>query len=113
MPKTTPDKLLMIANHLNGLTTEALQQYIDDAFLEVEDMKVKEEHEEILSRYLAAHFASLNVRRVVSMKADVLSQTYSNEATAGRGLDSTVYGQEFKRLSKRYGGRPRLNMVVV
>lgn len=113
MAKTTPEKVRSIAKHLASLSDDELNIVIDDAYMEVKGLKIKEEYEERLNRYLAAHLASLNIRQAVSERVGDLSKTYAeSEQSVGKGLESTPYGQEYKRLLALYG-RPKLNLTVI
>lgn len=111
MAKTTPVKVRAIAKHLVTLSDDELNIVIDDAFIEVSAHKVKAEHEERLTRYLAAHLASFNIRQASAEKVADLSKSYAS-ISAGEGLDSTPYGQEYKRLLVKYS-RPKLNLTVI
>jgi len=100
---TTVDKVQAIASHLKKVSPEALEVYIDDASEEVDDLKVKDKYKERLTRYLAAHLATMNVRREDSRSFEGASVSYSSES-AGTGLDSTGYGQEFQRILRKAQG---------
>ncbi|MFB6475769.1 DUF4054 domain-containing protein [Paenibacillus glucanolyticus] len=103
---TTPQKVRGIAKHLSGLSDEDLQLYIDDSYQDVISLyKAKDEsYHERLTRYLAAHMASLNIRRVTSQKVDGMQMTYESGGKDGDGLESTEYGLEFLRLLNRSNG---------
>lgn len=112
---TTPDKIRSIAKHLRSLSDGDLNLYIEDAKAELDEEKIPDKYRERLQRYLSAHLASLNVRRVASQKVDGMSQTFSNSdrtSVESMGLDSTPYGQEFARLMKKYTSRPSLKLTV-
>lgn len=112
MAKTEPAKVRAIAKHLKQMTDEELSVVIDDAYGEVKVMQVKEQHEERLSRYLAAHLASLNIRRAQSEKVADLAKTYAQQSETSTGLGATQYGQEYERLLKLYI-RPSLKLTVI
>ncbi|WP_100523416.1 DUF4054 domain-containing protein [Mycobacteroides abscessus] len=113
MAKTTPARVRAIAKHLVTLSDEELDVVIDDALMEVQDHKVKEAHEERLTRYLAAHLASLNIRQATLEKVADLQKGYnSNDLAVGKGLELTPYGQEYKRLLVQYS-RPKFNLTVI
>lgn len=114
MATTTAQRVRDIAAHLSGMSDPVLQGYIDDAYQDVIELyKVKREaYHERLTRYLAAHMASLNVRRATSQKVSDMSKTYASRAADEVGLRSTEYGQEFLRLLSRVDG-PGLPLVVV
>lgn len=111
MAKTTPARVKAIAKHLVTLSDDELNIVIDDAFLEVTAHKVKEADEERLTRYLAAHLASFNARQSSTEKVADLSKSYVS-ISSGEGLESTQYGQEYKRLLVQYS-RPKLNLTVI
>lgn len=112
MATTTAARIKSIAKHLKELPDSDIEVFIDDAYMEVSDLNVKEEYEERLTRYLAAHLASLNVRQAMAEKVADMSRSYApHELIAGKGLELTAYGQEYKRLVKKYGP-PKLNLVV-
>lgn len=102
MSNTTPERVKAIATHLKSMPDETVQIYIDDAVVEVSELNVPGKHHERLQRYLAAHLASLNVRRATSKTVSDMSISYSN--TTGAGLDATEYGQEYKRLLRKLRG---------
>lgn len=56
---------------------------------------------DLLTKYLARHFAVLNLRDVTSIKLPNLSASY-RAIEAGLGLDQTPYGQQFKNLISKY-----------
>lgn len=112
---TTPDRVRGMGNELTSLTDDQLNMYIEDASLEVSSLTVPEQHKERLTRYLAAHLASMSMKRVVKEKLDVIERQYNNSANA-EGLSSTSYGQEYLRLVsllEESDKRPKLNLVVL
>ncbi|SFP18591.1 DUF4054 domain-containing protein [Salibacterium halotolerans] len=110
MADTTADRVKAIASHLKGLNDSDIQMYIDDAKEELDRYSIKDEHKERLQRYLAAHLASLNQRRADSHSiSGRISVSYS-PSDKGSGLDSTEYGQEYKRLLRRATG---LRLIVL
>jgi hypothetical protein len=112
--KTTVERVRSIAKHLSSLPDDDLQVSIDDAYQEVKDRHVPSQYFERLNRYLAAHFASLNVRRAQSERVGPTQRSYSNsQLDTNKGLDATPYGQEYKRLLKRIDGSGGLNLVVI
>lgn len=112
-PLTTPEKVKFIAKHLSSLTDEQVLLLIDDASLEVSELKVDEKYKEKLTRYLAAHYGSLNVRQTQSETVGPIKRSYtSGNIDDRKGLDSTPYGQEYQRLLKLYGPR-KINLMVI
>lgn len=101
---TTPEKVRAVARHLKPVSDADLQLVIDDAYQDVLDLyKAKNEaYHERLTRYLAAHLASLNVRRATSQKVADMQVTYASQnrsvVSRERDLEATEYGQEFLRL---------------
>lgn len=110
---TTAAKVKSIAGHLKAVPDEDLTVYIEDASLEVSSSLISPEYRERAVRYLAAHFASLNVRQVQNQKVGDLSQTFQTTAGAAPGLDSTSYGQEYLRILKKFNPRPSLKLTVL
>lgn len=110
MADTTVDKVKAIAKHLKNLSDEDIQMYIDDAILEVKEYRIADKYKERLQRYLAAHLASLDIRREESRSFEGASVTYSTSESSGKELDSTSYGQEFKRLLRKAQG---LRLTVI
>jgi len=113
MAETTPQKVRDTAKHLSGLTDPQLEMYIADAAMDVEEYKVKKpQYTERLERYLAAHMATLNVRRATNQKVNDMSISYDAQSVSKEGLKSTEYGQEFLRLL-RLAQVPNLNLTVM
>ncbi|MDF2657768.1 MAG: hypothetical protein K0Q94_559 [Paenibacillus sp.] len=113
MASTTPARVRSIARHLAVLTDEQLQIHIDDAYQDVtETYKIKNEsYHERLTRYLAAHLATLDVRRATSQRVSDMAKTFDSLAK-GEGLKQTEYGQEFLRLLGQADGS-KINLVVI
>lgn len=98
---TTPERVRAIASHLGALSDPQLQLFIDDAMIEIASFPAEKiaGYEERLPRYLAAHLASMNVRRSISQQVGDMKVTYdSGTGAKGEGLASTPYGQEYLRL---------------
>lgn len=113
MQLTTVDKVKSIAEHLQVLTDEQVLLLIDDASLEVGELKVADKYKEKLTRYLAAHYGSLNVRQAQSESVGPIKQTFMSSAIdTSKGLDATAFGQEYARMLKLYIKKP-LNLVVI
>lgn len=111
MANTDVARVRSIAKHLTTLSDDQLQVFIDDAYQEVTDLKVKEEYVEKLTRYLAAHLASLNVRQTQSESVGPMRKTYTTQSINNNtGLGSTPYGQEYDRLVRKY--KPKINLAV-
>lgn len=112
-PLTTVEKVKAIAKHLSSLTDEQVLLLIDDASLEVSELKVKDEYKEKLTRYLAAHYGSLNIRQTQSETVGPIRRSFtSSSVDQNKGLDSTPYGQEYARLIKKYSPK-RINLMVI
>lgn len=95
---TTPARVRSMGSELSSLTDEQLNMYIEDASLEVSSLNVPEQHRERLERYLAAHLATVNNKRVIKEKVDVIERTYSDSGKDTEGTLSTSYGQEYQRI---------------
>lgn len=114
MASTTPERVRAIAKHLSPLTDDQLQIIIDDAYQEVKSLGVKEEYEERLSRYLAAHLGSLNIRQTQSESVGPMRKSYSTQSIDNNtGLNVTPYGQEYERLKNRLTAKSRINLTVI
>ncbi|MBU8908509.1 DUF4054 domain-containing protein [Desertibacillus haloalkaliphilus] len=100
---TTVDRVRAIAKHLAKLPDATIEMYIEDAIDEVEKQKVRNgKTKERLQRNLAAHFASLNVRRTTSHSIHDMNSSFN--VPQGDDLKSTEYGQEYLRLLKQTNG---------
>lgn len=110
---TTPVRVKSIAKHLSSLTDEQVLVLIEDASAEVSALPVKEENKERLTRYLAAHYGSLNIRQAQSETVGPLKRSYTSDAIdRSKGLDGTSYGQEYLRLLKLYSPK-KLHLTVL
>ncbi len=110
---TTPERVVAIASHLAG---SDLSLFIEDAYEDVINVYgVPDEHAERPNRYLAAHLATLNTRRVLSEKVSDMQIQYQAESVVNKDLESSPYGQEFLRLIARWyrGDQPQLGLVVL
>jgi len=102
MAKTTIQKVKLTAVSLSALSDEAIELYIDDAYLTVQASKFPEMYEEVANRYLTAHLASVNTKNVIAEQVGTLKRQYSDKNLEDKDLNSTVYGQEYLRLKKEY-----------
>ena len=110
---TTPDKVKSIAKHLSSLSDDHVLLLIEDASLEVFELPIKVIYKEKCTRYLAAHYGSLNVRQTQSETVGPVKRSYtSGNIDDRKGLDSTPYGQEYARLVKKYS-RKSINLMVL
>ncbi|MFT9496373.1 DUF4054 domain-containing protein [Anaerosolibacter sp.] len=102
MAATTVGNVRAIASHLGRLPDSTIQMYIDDAQLEMQNLKYQSHFEEKIMRYLAAHYGTLQVPKVKQERVDGLgSQTFSDNTGRKEGLNSTEYGQEVLRMLKK------------
>lgn len=112
-PLTTSEKVKSIAKHLSSLTDDQVLLLIEDATLEVEQLKVDQKYKEKLTRYLAAHYGSLNARQTQSETVGPVKRSYTSGSIDNRkGLETTPYGQEYQRLAKLYSPK-KLNLMVL
>lgn len=119
-PNTQPPTLAnvrAIAHHLNAMPDASLQLFINDAYFEVTTTTgAKPIYYEILTRWLAAHNASLDYRQANVEHVGPMSREYNLSRTAGEtgkgGIQSTPYGLKYDQLMKRLTGRGRLNLAV-
>ncbi|WP_346235725.1 DUF4054 domain-containing protein [Lysinibacillus telephonicus] len=107
---TTPEKVRLMGKEFTSMTDEQLNIYIEDASLEVSSLSVPENQKERLTRYLAAHLASVNTKKVIREKVDVIERQYSDPG-ATEGLLSTPYGQEYQRILKKLS--KTINLMVI
>lgn len=113
MAKTTILKVKLTAPSLATSSDEAIELYIDDAYLTVKSSKFPEMYEEVANRYLAAHLASVNVKNVIAEQVGTLKREYSDKNIEDKDLNSTSYGQEYLRLEKEYSRKKGgLSLVV-
>lgn len=108
---TTKEKILAIAKHLAVLTDEQIQILISDASIEVDSLQVDEKHKEKLTRYLAAHYGSLDIRQTQSETVGPIQRSYAT-GTNNQGLNATPYGQEYVRLVNKYSQK-KINLMVL
>lgn len=112
-PLTTVEKVKAIARHLSSLTDEQVLLLIEDASLEVSELSVKDGYKEKLTRYLAAHYGSLNIRQTQSETVGPVRRSYTSANIDDRkGFDSTPYGQEYARLVQKYSPK-KINLMVI
>ena len=112
MPLTTPERVKKTAKHLTKVDEEDINLAIEDAELDVERYRIKDEKKkERIVRYLACHYLTLNHRRPESHGASDVRVDFPQEGRAdATGLDKTTYGQEAKRMIKEATG---LKLVVL
>ena len=113
MVTTTPERVYAIASHLAG---RDLALFIEDAYYDVLNVYgVPDAEAERPTRYLAAHLATLDIRRTSEESVSDMKLKYTADAAGGTGIDSTPYGQEFMRLIGRWyrGDRPQIGLVVL
>lgn len=114
MTKTTVEKLKLTAKELTSLSDDALEQYIEDAWLDVEKANFPEQFQDKANRYLAAHLATFADKDVKSEAVGSLKREYSEKDASLLDLESTAYGQEYLRLLEEYGNGGRgMNLVVI
>lgn len=111
MAMPTPEEVYAIASHLTGTD---LTIFIQDAYDEVIEAGVPDAKAARPARWLTAHLATLDVRRTVEQSVSDMRLKYANDSSAGVGLESTPYGQEYMRLmGLLLGGKKGLNLVVI
>lgn len=114
MANTSSGRVKSIAKHLKVMSDEDLEVFIDDAYQEVKTLGIKESDEERLTRYLAAHLASLDIRQTQSESVGPMKKTYTIQSIdTNKGLSSTPYGQEYDRLMRKLTGRSSLKLTVI
>lgn len=112
-PLTTPDKVKSIAKHLSSLTDDQVLLLINDATLEVEELNIDQKYKEKLTRYLSAHYGSINIRQTQSETVGPVKRSYTSASIdARKGFDATPYGQEYARLLKKYSHK-KVNLMVI
>lgn len=113
MAKTTPEKLVLMAKKLASLSEDALNMFIDDAYLQVQADKFPETIEEVANRYLAAHLATMETVNVKSEAVSSLKKEYYDKNAGLVDLSATNYGQEYQRLVIEHTQGHGPSMVVV
>ncbi len=104
MNETTVANVKAIASNLSEMPDETIQLYIEDAKLEMQNLKYAPVYEEKLMRYMAAHLGTLDMPKVTTEKLDgVGSQSYQMQ-TSEDGLKGTPYGREVLRILKKSSG---------
>ncbi|MDU2109076.1 MAG: DUF4054 domain-containing protein [Peptoniphilus lacydonensis] len=113
MTKSTVDNVRLTASELSGVSDDAIELFIDDAWIEVYSIFSKEDIKEKACRYLACHLAVLNNQNTKSEQVGSLKKEYSGFHSSFTDLKRTVYGQEYLRLYNKYAKKDLLNMVVL
>ncbi|MGY3186452.1 DUF4054 domain-containing protein [Lysinibacillus sp. TE18511] len=116
---TSIERIRMLSDEFTSISDERLTMYIEDASLEVSSLSVMETYQERLTRYLAAHLATLSVSKgqaVIREKVDVIERQYS-DPNKNIGLLATKYGQEYQRildeLEEQLKPKKSINLVVL
>lgn len=112
MEKPTVAHVKLTASELSKMSDDAINLFIDDAWLEV-NKKFPDEYKEKACRYLACHLAVLNNQNTRSEQIGSLKKEYSGFHTTFTDLKRTVYGQEYIRLTKEYSNRGSFTLTVV
>lgn len=104
-----------MSDQFSAMSDIRLQMFIEDAWLDVQDLNVPEKHQERLTRYLAAHLAFSDIKEVAKESVGSLAREYQkrsgNDLT---DLSSTPFGQEYQRLvDKLTIGKGKINLVVL
>jgi len=112
-PLTTVPKVKGTAKHLSSLTEDEVLILIEDASMEVSELSVKDQYKEKMTRYLAAHYGSLNIRQTQSEEVGPIKRQFAAGSTGNAGeLEQTVYGQEYLRLVRKYSPK-KINLMVM
>ena len=103
MTDTIPARVRAIASNLVGKTDDELQIFVDDAIMEVAEVKsLPTSMRERAQRYLAAHLATLDTRRESSRSLGQFSVSYESDKSGGGSmLYATPYGQEYLRIIRK------------
>lgn len=116
---TTIDRIRLLSDDFAAISEERLTMYIEDASFEVSSLKLPGQYEERLTRYLAAHFVALSIKKdqaVIREKVDVIERQYS-DSSKNFGLLATKYGQEYQRmleeLEEQFAPKKSINLVVL
>jgi hypothetical protein len=110
MPRTTSLAVGGIVELDSNISTapaiETASALVDDHCSSLADTR-----QELVERYLAAHFYSLRVRQVASEKAGPVSQNFE-APVLGKGLEQTTFGQQAMGLDSS-GNLSAWNKAVV
>lgn len=102
---TIPEDVRKIARHLKLLSDDDLTQSIRDAeawyIKKVKRKTGDTELIDMLTRYLAAHYATINLRRPDSQSLDGMNKSIS--VPKDMGLEQTEYGQMAKDIMDELG----------
>jgi hypothetical protein len=113
MNLSTVQKMRDTFPHLTHLSDGELQIFLDDAALELSDLRYDSKYEEKIHRYLAAHLATLSHPRAEEEQIDTLRKRYKIPDSADpkvQKLAATAFGIEVLRMiAKNTGG---LSLVV-
>ena len=117
--KPTIDTVRLLGGKLftTKTTDNAVQQLIDDAWLEVNHQGFPEFIKEEAARYLACHFANFTSSQnlgVASEQVGSLKRSYFSTAVTNNSLNSDPFGLWYWRLFKEYcrGNNP-LDLTVI
>lgn len=102
----------LTANELANTSDEAIQLFIKDAWLEVNE-SFQDAYKEKACRYLACHLAVLNNQNTKSEQVGSLKKEYSGFQSSFTDLKRTVYGQEYLRLMKLYSNVNGISLIVI
>ncbi|EKL7559095.1 DUF4054 domain-containing protein, partial [Enterococcus faecalis] len=92
MTKSTVDNVRLTASELSGVSDDAIELFIDDAWIEVNNIFFKDDIKEKACRYLACHLAVLNNQNTKSEQVGSLKKEYSGFHSSFTDLKRTVYG---------------------
>lgn len=116
---TSIERIRLFSDEFTSISDERLTMYIEDASLEVSSLPIPEQYRERLTRYLAAHLATLSIikdQAVIREKVDVIERQYS-DPNKNIGLLATKFGQEYQRildeLEEQLKPKKSINLVVL
>ncbi|MFF5994276.1 DUF4054 domain-containing protein [Lysinibacillus sp. KU-BSD001] len=119
---TTIERVRLLGSEFETVMDARLEMCIEDASLEVSSLGIHEAHHERLTRYLAAHLATISTTKaqvVIKEKVDVIEREYS-DPNKNLGLFSSKYGQEYQRIldeleemEVQQNKKTHLNLVVI
>lgn len=113
--RTTAVQVQLLSDDFSDMTADQLEPHIASAHIVVTDQGIAADSAttstklELITRYLAAHFATVFVREATREKAGQVAVTYDGTAKSLGRIDSTRFGRNAIALDST-GALARLNV---
>ena len=97
--RTTAAEVRVLSDDFEDMTDAELVPHIASAHILVTDQGIADDSAststklELITRWLAAHFATVSVREATQERAGDVSATYEGNAAKGARLESTRFGR--------------------